>query len=552
MTLILLFGSAQAQSLAAEEALPEAIDIQVSEAGLGALADALPALLPVEPLELEDLEDETGLGCLGYRYALQNMFVEIEIGSASLRAEPGQLMLDIDVRMSVNEPSDPFQMELEAICLIDEACDGHILPFDMSVSAPLSLSVVGDPGSRSLQASVGTLAIDHDLSSQELQVGCGINEIEFVLNIFGTSIFDLVIGLFESTLVDLIDGPLNDALVALSLQEIVELGDAALEIRLQPEGVEISDAGLELVLATQFLGEPHPCVEAFDPGSIPLSGGPRPQNTENPPGTHLAAHVAQDMVDQALYAAWRSGLLCQEISEDAGIDLAGLSLDTSLLGLVAGESYRELFPEAAPLLIRTSPQQPPRAVVGGDHALGMELEGLGLDFFAELDGRMARVLGVGIEGPLGVDVPFDAKTGELSVAIDLGEESLSASLTGDPFVPDAEQIADGLGDTLSGLLDTVLSGLLGDTLAFPLPSFEGIGVTSLETDTSGAQQDWLAVRGSVGATSYPASDACGCGEKDPYGKGGGECDTGCSVAGPGVAGWLALIVGVALRRRRDR
>ncbi|HHO50099.1 MAG TPA: hypothetical protein ENK18_04315, partial [Deltaproteobacteria bacterium] len=407
MPLILLIGSARAQPLPAGEVLPEAIDIQVSEAGLGALADALPALLPAEPLVLDDLEDETGLGCLGYRYALQNMFAELEILSAGLVAEPGELVLDIDLRMSVNDPVDPFQMELEAICLIDEACDGYILPFDMSVSVPLSLSVVGDPGSRFLEADVGTPVISHELSSQELQVGCGINEIELVLNIFGTSFFDLVIGLFESTLVDLIDGPLNEGLAALSLQETVELGDASLELRLAPEGVEISDAGLELVLASQFLGDAHPCVGPYDAGSIPLSGGARPSSADNPPGTHLAAHVAQDMVDQVLYAAWRAGLLCQEISDDAGIDLAGLALDTSLLGLLAGERYRELFPEAAPLLIRTTPRQPPRAVVGGGHDLEVALDDLGVDFFAELDGRMARVLGVGLEGPIGLDVPFD-------------------------------------------------------------------------------------------------------------------------------------------------
>ncbi len=291
----------------------------------------------------------------------------------------------------------------------------------------------------------------------------------------------------------------------------------------------------------------------LDPGAIQLSGGARPLSTANPPGTHLAAHVAQDLLDQALYASWRAGLLCQEISEEAGIDLAGLALDTSLLGLLAGPSYQALFPEPAPMLIRTAPQLPPRASIGGDHALQVELEGLGVDFFADLDGRTARVLGIGLDGAIGIDVPFDPATGALSVGVDLGGESLSASLTSDPFVPDAEQIADDLGATLSSLLDTVLAGLLGDTLAFPLPAISGIGVTQLGTATSGPDQDWLAVQGSVGTVGYEASDACGCGEgKDPKAEGCGDCDTGCAVAGPGAAGWLALAVGVLLRRRRDR
>ena len=133
MFLFLMAPGAMGQTLQAGEALAQGINVQLSEAGLDALADALPALIPTDDLVIDDVSDESGLGCLGYSYALRNLFLDLQILGASISAEPGELVLDVDLNMSVNDPADPFTMELAAICLIDEACDGHVLPFDMSL-----------------------------------------------------------------------------------------------------------------------------------------------------------------------------------------------------------------------------------------------------------------------------------------------------------------------------------------------------------------------------------------------------------------------------------
>ena len=171
---------------------------------------------------------------------------------------------------------------------------------------------------------------------------------------------------------------------------------------------------------------------------------------------------------------------------------------------------------------------------------------------------MTRVLGLGIDANVGIDLPFDEKTGELSVGIALDDDDLVTRLTSDPMVPDAEALAADMGASLAGLLDSVLGGLLGDTLAFALPTFEGVGLGGLTAATSGAQSDWLAVRASVGTVDYEGTDLCGC-NADPYDPyydpDADPCgcdDSGCAMVGPGAVGWLGLMVGVMLRRRQAR
>ncbi|MBX2799758.1 MAG: hypothetical protein KTR31_18915 [Myxococcales bacterium] len=539
----LLLTSAFAQTLGADEILEQGVSLHVGEAGFDVLAESVPALLPIGGFPVPDVEDSGGVGCLGYRYALSDLVVDVALVAVDLRPEAGRLVLDVDLEVSVNDPVDPFTMELGAICLIDSSCDGHVLPFDMNVQAPVTFAVEGPLGKRVLTATVGDLDIQHGLDQDELQVGCGINEIETVLNFFGVSIFDLVVGVVQNTLVGQLDGPLNDALAALSLEQTLEVLGAELEVRVQPESVSVSAIGMELVLSSMFGAETQACVEAFDDGEIPISDGPPPALFDAPRDLQVAGHVSQALMDQALYGVWRTGLLCQNISDDGTFEIPGFAFDTSLLGLLAGEAYGDLFPEDRPIELRTTPRLPPRAEVGGAHDLDLVLEDFGLDFVTEYEGRRMRVLGIALDGPVGLDVPFDAKTGELAVSIDVGADALTTSLASDPLVDDAEALAADMAQPLTALLDTVLGSLLGSSLAFELPSFQGLGVTELGASASGAEQDWLTLDLMVGKAPGGTGKGADCGG---CGAGGAGCSSG-SAGSLALSGLAALLL---LRRRR--
>jgi hypothetical protein len=120
------------------------------------------------------------------------------------------------------------------------------------------------------------------------------------------------------------------------------------------------------------------------------------------------------------------------------------------------------------------------------------------------------------------------------------------------MVPDAEQLAAEMSGSLVGLLDTVVAGLVGDSLAFPLPAFEGISLTELSTGASGPEQDWLGVYAQIGLVDWydpndPYAAGCGCGSEGTS----SDCGGGCDATRGSMAGWLLALALVALRRRRS-
>ena len=109
-----------------------------------------------------------------------------------------------------------------------------------------------------------------------------------------------------------------------------------------------------------------------------------------------------------------------------------------------------------------------------------------------------------------------------------------------PSTPDPS-FSSGVGS----LIEPIIGGLAGD-LAFALPAFEGIGLTSLEFTATGTSSDWLGGYAGLGTVTY-GGDGCATD---------GGCDMGCASGSqaPG-SGWLVLgipLAVVGLRRRDDR
>jgi hypothetical protein len=205
-------------------------------------------------------------------------------------------------------------------------------------------------------------------------------------------------------------------------------------------------------------------------------------------------------------------------------------------------AFAALFPEEAPLSILTRPRMQPTVQYDGPNDANATVEDLGLDFYAEVDGRKARVLGLDLDIHAGLDLELDPATGTLDIPVDVDPANVETTVTAAELTPGEEEA---IQENFAGLLQTILETVAGSLLqglSYALPSYNGFGLTSLETAPAGAQADWLGLFAQVGEVAYSSK---GCGED-------GGCSGGCSGAGlPGLGRWLlAGVAGLVIARRR--
>jgi hypothetical protein len=415
------------------------------------------------------------------------------------------------------------------------------------MTTTIALGVVtGADGKPTLDATIGTPNVSYSLSSDQVHLdNCAIGYIEAVLDFLELSLVDFLLDQFDSTLQDAVadiapelEATLEDAFSSATISQQLDINGAVAQLDLYPNSVEITPAGVRVQLAGGLTSEVSPCVAAYDPGSSlstpssPPSIGSAPSGVDQP--FHLGISLSDDFANQALYALWRGGLLCYTL-EPGG----AFPLDTSILNVLSADAFADIFPESQPMTLRTAPRAAPTAVYGGGHTIDVALSDLDLEFFAELDGRSARMLTVTLDGTAGADLAFDGTTGQLAVALDINPDNLTPSIGYNEIVPSAnDAILAGFGSTFGGILDTALGGLLGD-IAFGLPGFSGIGLTDLQSGTTG---DWLGLYAFVGPITY---EAAGC-------EDGGGCSGGCSVNGTPVPAPVFWVVGLLVMFRRRR
>lgn len=541
--------------------LSDAATVDVTPEGLAVATDILPELLPSD-LAVPDLGEGARTGfpdCLaaGYEYALSGLTIDFAIANAAIVPNTGRLDLEVELLVSVNASSDPFSVYGMALC-IEMGCDGYVEPFTATLTTSLGLQVVPDPttGEPTLDATVGALALDNTLSGNDINIeGCALATFEDILNFFGLSLFDLILGIAEPLIDDLVTdfGPeietlLEDTFSQVSIDEELDLEGIPLSLQLYPGDVEIAPAGIRIFMDggvnTPVVAQ---CVDAYDEGESLATDSAPPALGAAPAGVssdyHAALNLSDDFGNQALYSLWRGGLLCVDVDEE----LIGFGLDTSLLNGLADDVYSDLFPESRQMTISTRPQEPPTLVFDGDSDVGLAVDKLGLDFYAELDGREARIVGLDVGLVAGADLEFDGETGNLEVLVDLGTDALTAVVTDNEFKPGSEAAIE---SNFAGLFDSIIGSVVGglvEDLAFALPSISGLGLTDLALEGAGADQDWLGGFAYIGTVDY-GGDAAGCGD-DASG-----CEGGCAAGGPsGGRVFLGLVplALVTLRRRED-
>jgi hypothetical protein len=552
---LLLAGTAQAELHPPGALIEEAAVVDVTDNGLDAVGDLIPALIPTS-FDIPDMSDDGSI----YEYSLSGAWASLSVTDAAIVPQNGMLTLDADFMVWINDSSDKFDLYFEILWVISDTCHGYVEPFPAWVSIDLMLDVVpaGD-GTYVLDATLGAMDVTYDLQSSDIQLeDCSIGYLEDVLNFFGLSLYDLILDFADGAIQDAIgdatadiETMIEDAFASATIQEQLDVNGATVDLMLSPRDVEIVPEGLRIIMQGSFDGNPPAeCIAAYDPGGSPMTTSDPPGIGEFPssisPSTHMGLLASDDMLNQLMYAVWRGGVLCYTIDED----FESFPMSTSVLGILDGPDaegpFDVLFPENQDMAIITRPVNQPMANLEGSHDVDLAIEDLGLDFITAVDHRQARVLALDLQANIGADLALDGTTGELAINLDLGEGAIVPEVGSCEIAADA---ADLVVENFGGLLDTIIEMVAGDALSgltFNLPAFEGLGLTSLDTAPAGASADWLGIFASLGPVTYEG----GCDEEGGCDSGDG-CSGGCSGV-PSRTPWFFLALGAGLLARRRR
>lgn len=555
-SLLVFVASAAAETWPAGAVIEQAAYADITPEGFDAVAALVPGFIPTSiPIDAMSGGDDGAWGqCWlgGYEYGLSGANVGITVTSTDIVPADGVLNLTTDLLVQVNSSSSPFELYTEFEC-IGDTCSGYVDAFPVNVNLAIGLAVVtGDTGQPVLDATVGTPQLTYSIDSSSIHLDdCAIGTVEDVLNVLGLSLYDLILGQLDGYLDDAVAdfGPeieqtLEEAFSAATVSQELDVNGAVVNLNLFPSDVQITPAGARIRLSGAMDGGTASCVAAYDPGGSLKTLTDAPVLGQSPSGVDSPFHVglsfSDDFFNQALYALWRGGLLCYTMGPDGSFPL-----DTSILNLLTGDAFVELFPESKPLTLRTVPRAPPTAAFDAGYDVGLALDDLDVEFYAELDGRQARMLDVSLDGVTGANLAFDGNTGAMAVEVALEPDDLTPSVVYNEIVPEAnDAILASFTTQFGALLDTVLGGMLGD-LAFSLPTTSGIGLQDLQTGPAGSAGDWLGAYAWIGAVPYTSSEGCGSDS---------GCGGGCAVGGTSVPAppfWVAAAA-LLLRRRRDR
>ena len=563
----------------------------------GIAAAVLPPTFPIDPSLIEQSDSiDILVGDIDYGFSADNLYILPVINDLSVTPVTDALSVRLDMVVSLNTPADPGVLHIDAdgsilgifsFPLVNEDCSFHVDNAPIQLNAVLRLAKLADRRGTLILDANGHIQLDAEFESvdfpipalefDDLNLGnaaggsCVIDDILDFADWIGIDAVELILEELEPTLRAQVDQLTEDLEVTieetwsqLTLTQTLDLLGSPMDVSVWPEDFFLVDDGLRLELGGTFSsGEtPHPCVSRFDSGfslaTLPSSDPRHPGLGAIPPGIApgLAALVNDDWLNQATYAAWRAGLLCQEISDGNSPVELPIPINTTLLSLMAAGQFNALFPTASPLVLKTRPEAPPTVTTAGEHAADVTIDRLGLDFMAELDGRLTRVVGLDLDANVGLDLAFDGANGVLGVDVDFQPSDIVATVAFNDLVPEASAaVQTGFSTIAEQLMGPLLDQALG-ALSFPIPALQGLGLTSANIAAIGASHpedpswgpDYLGVYGTIGPVPYGDPAASGC---DTDLTGGCSEGAACSTASPARAGLALAGLLVALRRRRD-
>jgi len=529
LTLLLTSIATAGGVLPAGEPLDEAIAIHFSNAGLASVGDALEGLVPTH-LDVTGLAGE--LACdeadeQPLTYAMDDLRLTFTVQEAEILAGDGRL----DLTLYLTLGSEYAELTVDGDCTIlqdlDETC-GIELP---TTAATLHVGMFLGLGRGSFGATVDDFSfwvspIGNPLSDCTLSSAIGA-----LLGQDGNFISGLIMSLVQPELDDLkvtIEEALTDGLDALWLEQEVDLLGTPLFLEVYPSDLRLDETGMMIGLGlASWTGGRSDCVPAGAGSPVGAPGWPQIDATawDGDLEYDAGVFINRDAVNHLLWNVWASGVLCLDVGEftaKAGIS----SLDTDFLGGLYGESFAALFPAPVPANLRLGSTAPPQIIFDDDTPFIVDLADLGLETYAELAGREARITKLSLPEPIGIDPGISADEVAVSISLDLANLAFDESFN-ETIEPG---FGEGLSDFIVGLLPTFLGSSDIDELlpVIAIPTFQGVGLEAVfwQPDATGQWQGGFAL---LETDEVEAIELAGC-SAEGFGCG-GFSDTAASGGG---------------------
>jgi hypothetical protein len=573
---ILALHAAEAHAAAPGDPVPEALAVHLSRGGLDHIGDALQAVIPPT---IEVLASSGSLECAAgdarpLSWSLEPLDFQISVDDVVIDPSTGELLVTLYATLNTSTSTLSTSgdcsvlTDLTDTCTVDLPTTALEINFGLAITesggrfratarpASLSISPVGNPLSDcTLASAIGTMLGQDPLIISDLLA----EAIEPSLDALGPSL----------------ETGVEDTLNSLQISTSITLLDAELGLEISPTLLELSERGLVLGLgATVTPDRLSDCVDSS--GGSSLSGGGWPELSETAGDTTLPYDagllLGADFIDQTLYTAWATGVLCL----DAGALLGAIAADgltTDFIGGLIGDDFEALFPPGGQAWLNIQATEPPTARFTADNPpLHVDLKGMEVELFAVLDHRKVRVFQAAGEADIGLDLRVEE--GTLTTALVLQDPAIDLEETY------TELLGPGYSDGLEALFGTFLGGVIPadmlPTIALPLPL--GLAVESLSFVPQ-AEGRWQGAHARLDLSGVEPAELAGC-SLDGFGCDGGSVgveldvnallgcdsaatgceDTACATATPGTRqraarGRVALIgllgLGLLLRRRRS-
>lgn len=523
--------------IAPGETVVDGILADITPAGLDFIEVQVPYLIPTDMLEVDDVYDSTSFGWCNVDIAVTNIAPDMEILDVDIIPEPGRIVIDTDILVWINSEWDPINLDLDIdgfLCdLASSNCDLWIDPFTVNAQISLELYIT-DPGNGDPPIADAVVTLTHDLdsalSSDKIHIAnCGLGTLNDILALIGIDLVGLVINYAAGDLFAMLDEDLplmieemiEENFGEASYNDTIDILDVPFDVNVGVHDIEFDYAGVRVLVNSSFDAPPADCIAPYDPGGSPETNNP-PPDMDGAATHHMAAYLSDDATGAALYSLWRGGVMCYTVDPAE----MGFPLDTSFIALMLDEEDRwELervwLNEGASMVLATLPKRPPEVSPNGPNDINATVEDLGIEFFANTQDRLARIMTIDADVDAGVDLvaPGD---GSIAIEVDIDTGDLNPEVVYNEFVPHlSSQVESNFSDIMSGLLDTILGAVVDlDNLAFGPMLFAGMGLSHIETEAAGPAEDWLAVYATADILDPEGVGDLGCGED-------GGCDGGC-------------------------
>ncbi len=509
-----------------------AMTVHLSTQGLEALGDSIAGVLPtgiaVTGLSGEVDCDEEEEGVLSY----STDDIQINLFTETVHLVPEADSLNVALTMTLW--SEPAAITTAGNCIVDldETCTLSLPPTALDVAVGIDLILENGQ----LNAQVGELTFEHGNFGNPVGTGCVLGDAletmqGYGVDLIGTildSVLDEQIAELETQLEDAIGGLTG----ALDLGGELDVLGTPLVYDIEATGLDISSTGVELRFSSVFSSPTYGTCVPNDSGPYLASSHDAPLITGLIPDTtvpyHLGIVVNEDMINQALYAAWQGGALCLQLA-----DLAAIELTTDYLGLVEEDLVAELWPEPKPLDVRVVPVGPPVVDFGAGPGLTAQLD---IDVYGDELDRDTRFWSNGVYADAGFDLLLEDGTLLIDLDFDL-QSHLGITVSYNEWLP--SDIPEGFASLLPDLVGAALD-LESLVPEFTLPAIYGIGLSDLDLRAVGNESDYLGVYAWVDpSTATPIEigpielSGVGCGDTD---EGGEVTIPGCDSDEEGCGG----------------